>query len=212
MAPFLSPSSTDYAVFPGGTMRDKEARKGALAAVAVLAMLVGYAAPSLRAVPRRKKKEKHGAVSPNDPTSRLFDILNSSFGGKLSNLCLLADIYSDTSNPSQQYQRVLSVDYNKALYFGRFVIHARSVGKMTSEQLAIYNPEQIYHFGNRDGQVFDKTNPGPFGSETGDLYLAPPPGGGPLRTVPIDDSVTQEYEMLVSQYILPAVQKQAEKK
>jgi hypothetical protein len=193
-------------------MRDRVLRESVLAAVTVLAILLGCAASSLYAVPRKKKKEKNGAVSANDLTARLFDIFNSSLGGKLNDRYVLADIYSDPSNPSQQYQRVLKVDYNKDLYFGRFVIHARSVGKMSAQQLAIYSPEQVYNFGGRDGQVFDKINPGPFGSETGDLYLAPPPSGGPLRTVPIDDSVTQEYQMLVSQYILPAVQKQVAQK
>jgi hypothetical protein len=193
-------------------MRNRDLREGVLAAVTVLAILLGCAMPSLYAVPRRKKKEKHGPVSPNDPTARVFDILNSSFGGKLDNLYVLGDVYSDSSNPSQQYQRILKVDYDKDLYFGRFVIHARSVGKMTPEQLAIYTQKQIYDFGGRDGQVFDKINPGPFGSETGDLYLTPPPNGGPLKPEPITDAVTQEYQMLVSQYILPAVQKQAAQK
>jgi hypothetical protein len=177
----------------------------------VVAILLGCSPPALHALPRRKKKEKHGQISPNDPTARLFEILNDSFGGKLSNFCVLADVYSDPSNPSQQYQRILSVDYNKDLYFGRFVIHARSVSKMTSEQLAIYTPAQIYKFGGRDGQVFDKINPGSFGAETGDLYLTPPPNGGPLRPEPINDDVAQEYNMLVSQYVLPAVQKAAQK-
>jgi hypothetical protein len=193
-------------------MQDKETRVGVLALVTLAAILLGCVTSSVYAVPRKKKKEKNGSVSPNDPTARLFDILNTSSGGKLNDLYLLADVYSDQSNPSQQYQRVLKIDYDKSLYFGRFVIHARSVSKMNGQQLAIYNSQQIYNFGGRDGQVFDKINPGPFGSETGDLYLAPPPGGGPLRTVPIDDSVTQEYEMLVSQYILPAVQKQSAQK
>ncbi len=193
-------------------MRDREIRHGALAAVTVVAILLGCFMSSLYAVPRRKKKEKNGSASSNGPTAQLFDILNSSFGGKLSNFYVLADVYSDPSNPGQQYQRILKIDYDKSLYFGKFAIHARSVGKMTSQQLAIYDPKQVYSFGGRDGQVFDKINPGPFGSETGDLYLAPPPGGGPLRTVPIDDSVTQEYQTLITQYILPAVKKLAAQK
>ncbi|HTV56988.1 MAG TPA: hypothetical protein VMI06_19005 [Terriglobia bacterium] len=193
-------------------MQDREIRNGVLPAVIIVAILLGCVMSSVYAVPRRKKKEKNGSASSNGPTAQLFDVLNSSFGGKLNNFYLLADVYSDPSNPGQQYQRVLNVDYDKSLYFGRFVIHARSVRKMTPEQLAIYDPKQVYSFGGRDGQVFDKINPGPFGSETGDLYLAPPPGGGPLRTVPIDDSVTQEYQVLVSQYILPAVKKLAAQK
>jgi hypothetical protein len=208
MMPFLPVARFQPpAVSQGGLMRVRDLREDVLTAVTILAILLGCATPSIHAVPRKKKKAKNGPVSPNDPTARLFDAINASLGGKLNDFYVLADVYSDPSNPSQQYRRVLQVDYNKDLYFGRFVIHARSVGKMTAAQLAIYSPKQIYEFGGRDGQVFDKINPGPFGSETGDLYLAPPPNGGPLRTVPIDDSVTQEYEMLVSQYILPAVQK-----
>jgi hypothetical protein len=175
------------------------------------ALLLAYPVPSLQALPRRKKKEKSGSVSPNDPTARLFEFLNNSDGGKLNDFCVLADVYSDPSDPSQQYQRVLKVDYNKNLYFGRFVIHARSVSKLTQQQLVIYTPKQVYDFGGRDGQVFDKISAGPFGSETGDLYLTPAPNG-PLRSSDIDDSVTQEYKMLVGQYILPAVQKQVAQK
>ena len=195
-------------------MRNRELSGAGVAAFGVLiglALLVGEAVPALHAVPRKKKKEKSGSVSANDPTARLFAILNNSDGGKLNDFYVLGDIYSDSSDPSQQYQRVLKVDYNKDLYFGRFVIHARSVSKMTPDQLAIYTPEQIYKFGGRDGQVFDKTNPGPFGSETGDLYLTPA-ANGPLRSSDVDDSVTQEYNMLVAQYILPALQKQAAQK
>jgi hypothetical protein len=192
-------------------MRKRDHSETALAALMSLAVLLGCAAPALQAAPRRKKREKNGPVSPNDPTAHLFDFLNSSDGGKLNDFYLLADVYSDPSNPSQQYQRVLKVDYNKDLYFGRLVIHARSVAKLTPEQLAIYTPAQIYKFGGSDGQVFDKTKPGPFGREPGDLYLARSPSG-PLRSTEADDSVVQEYKMLVSQYVLPAVQKQVAQK
>ena len=192
-------------------MRKRYLREQGLAAVVAVACLLCCAAPALHAVPRKKKKEKSGSVSANDATARLFDVLNTSDGGKLTDFYVLGDVYSDPSNPNDQYQRVLKVDYNKDYYFGRLVIHARSVAKMTPEQMAIYTPAQIYSFGGRDGQVFDKTNPGSFGSETGDLYLTPGPNG-PLRSSEVDDSVSQEYNMLVSQYILSAVQKQVAQK
>ncbi|MGH9446159.1 MAG: hypothetical protein ACRD3O_10575, partial [Terriglobia bacterium] len=183
-----------------------QSASAAVAAGLAVLLLLGFGAPKLRAVPRRRKKAKHSAVSANDPTARLFDLLNNSFEGKLSGLYVLAGIYSSSSNPAQQFQRVLRVTYDKDLYFGKFSIHARSVVKMTPQQLAIYSPEQIFNFGGQDGEVFEKINPGPFGSETGDLFLSA--AGGPLRTAPITDEITQEYNALVSQYILPAVQKQ----
>lgn len=193
-------------------MKKRHLRVQELGAVLAVACFSFCVLPALHAVPRHKKRLRSGSVSANDPTARLFDVLNASDGGKLTDFYVLGDVYSDPSNPSQQYQRVLKVDYNKDYYFGRLSIHARSVAKMTPEQMAIYTPAQIYSFGGRDGQVFDKTNPGPFGSETGDTYLAPGPNNGPLRTLAIDDSVTQEYNMLVSQYILPAIQKQLAQK
>ncbi|MGH9328205.1 MAG: hypothetical protein ACRD2B_16170 [Terriglobia bacterium] len=159
---------------------------------------------ALEAAPRHKKEKKTATSS--GPTAQLYNTLNNSYGGKL-NTYLLADIYSDPSNPSQQYQRVIHVIYNKDLYFGRFTIHVRSVGKLNSQQLAIYNPEAIFKFGNSDSQEFEKINPGAFG-ETGDLFLEAR-NGEPLAEAPVTDEVRQEYEMLVTKYILPAVQKQA---
>ncbi len=190
-------------------MRIHNARIALGAALGAL-LLLGFGAPALRAVPPRKKKAKNGAVSPNDPTARLFDLLNNSLGGKLSALYILADVYTDPTNPAQQFQRVLRVTYDKDLYFGRFSIHARSVAKMTAQQLAIYTPEQIFTFGGQDGEVFERTNPGPFGSETGDLFLRS--AVGPLKTTDITDQITQEYNTLLTQYILPAVQKQTAQK
>lgn len=181
--------------------------RGALVMAVALAIVAGCVTPALQARPRKRKKEKNSTVSANDPTAKLFQVLNDSYSGKVSDLYILADVYSDASDPSQQYQRVLKVDYNKDAYFGRLAIHVRSVGKMTAEQLAIYTPQQIYKFGGSDGEVFDKTNPGPFGAETGDVFLSAA-DNGPLRTSEITDAVTAEYNNLVTQYILPAVQKQ----
>lgn len=175
----------------------------ALALLVAVGILVALA--PLQAAPRRKKTKKDTASLVNDPTAKLFRTLDESYGGKLDTY-LLADVYSDPSNPSQQYQRVLHVVYNKSLYFGRFTIHVRSVGKMNSEQLATYNPQSIFSFGGQDTQEFEKINPGPFGG-TGDLFLEAS-DGHPLSGSAVTDDVSQEYEMLMTKYILPAVEKQ----
>ena len=156
-----------------------------------------------------KKKRKSEKFSSNDATGRLFNILNSSFGGKLE-IYLLADIYADPAHPSVQYQRVLDVTYDESLYFGRFTIHVRSVGKMNPQQLIVYTPKQIFDFGNRDTQEFEKINPGPFGA-TGDLYLRAT-DDNPPSSAQITDEVRQQYETILNQYIMPAVQKEAAKK
>ena len=164
------------------------------------------AAIFLQMASQGQAKSKHRAGSnPNDPTSRLFQVLDDSYGGKLPNLYLLADVYSDPANPGQQFQRVLRVDYDKSRFFGRFMIIVRSVGKLTSTQLQSYTPQQVYDFGETDSAKYEKINPGPFGGN-GDLYLQAT-GNGPLQTTPITDKVRQEYGQLVTKYILPAVEK-----
>ncbi|HEV2419036.1 MAG TPA: hypothetical protein VGX94_14665 [Terriglobia bacterium] len=163
-------------------------------------------APPLRALPRKHKPKE--AVAANDPTSRLYQMADQSLNGKFS-LYLLANIYTDPSTGSQ-FQRVLRVTYDKTLYFGRFTIHVRSVSKLTPDQLATYTPEDIFNYGNADTAEFEKINPGSFG-KTGDLYLAAS-NGQPLASAPIDSDVQSRYETLVTDYILPAVEKQAGQK
>jgi hypothetical protein len=175
-------------------------RKTAVLGAFCVALVLIEAPIQLQA--RRKHKS---AANPNDPTTRLFQILDTSYGGKLSNLYLLADLYSDSANPGEQYQRVLMVNYDKSLFFGRFTIDIRSVGKLTKSQLDSYTPKVVFSFGDRDTAKFEKINPGPFG-EQGDLYLSAT-GGGPLQQSPISDDVRQEYDMLLTKYILPAVEK-----
>ncbi len=178
-----------------------------LVTLAVVVLALCAVTPS-QAIPlHRKKKEKH-AVSPNDPTVQLFNLFNNSLGGKLSGLYLLADVYPNPANPAEQYQRVLSVTYDKSLFFGRLVIHVRSVDKLSPSQLAIYSPKQIFNFGGSDTEVFDRTQPGSFGDESGDLYLHSA-ASSPLASAPITDAVAEEYNMLVTKYILPAVRKRA---
>lgn len=138
-------------------------------------------------------------------TGQLYALLNESFGGRLSNFYILADQYPDPKNPKSQLQHVLSVTYNKSLFFGRFVIKVRSIGKPTADQLKTYTPKQLFGFGETDSQEFEKIQPGPFGS-AGDLYLREDDGGS-LASAPITDEVRDAYNRFVTQYILPSLQK-----
>lgn len=164
-------------------------------------------APGAWAFPRRHKKKE--AASENGPTAQLYRLLDNSMGGKL-NIYILANVYSEPSKPAQEFQRVLHVLYNKDLYFGRFVIHSRSVSKLTQEQMVIYTPEQIFNYADRDSAKFEKINDGPFG-QTGDLYLLAT-DDHPPASAPITDAVQQEYNMLLTDYIIPAVEKQVSAK
>ncbi|MGH9450060.1 MAG: hypothetical protein ACRD11_05900 [Terriglobia bacterium] len=174
-----------------------------LAWVIVILCLAACGASSLNAAPRRHKKKE--SVSGNGPTARLYQLLDQSMDGKLD-IYLIANIYPDPSKPGQQFQRVLHVVYNKNLYFGRFTIHCRSVSKLTPDQLSTYTPEQVFNFANADSEEFEKIKEGTFG-QTGDLYLLAS-GDLPLSSSPITSEVQQEYDTLLTAYILPAVQKQ----
>lgn len=151
------------------------------------------------------RHEKETFINTNSPTYKLYQLLNDSYGGKLSNFYLLADVYAEPQNPKEEFQRVLRVDYDKNSYFGRFRIFVRVVGKLTQAQLKTYNAKQIYKFGESDSAEFEKIDPGPFG-QSGDLYLKATTNG-PLAPATITDQVRKEYEMLVTQYILPALEK-----
>ncbi len=179
----------------------KHRRTTARAAICALILF------SQGASPLQAKKKHRPQGNPNDPTSRLFQLLDNSYDGKLNDLYLLADVYSDPANPGKQYQRVLRVDYDKSRFFGRFRIFVRSVAKLTPTQLQTYTPQQIYDFGEKDSAKFEKINPGPFG-QNGDLYLQAN-GNGPLQTAPITENVRQQYDFLLTKYILPAVEKKS---
>lgn len=161
----------------------------------------------LIAVPCAWAKRKKESVSPDDPTYMLYQLLDNSFGGKLTDFYLLANIHADPQNPKIQLQRVLRVDYDKNRYFGRFRVYVRSVSKLTPAQLKTYNPKQIFQFAESDDAEFEKIDPGPLG-ETGDLYLKAT-GNGPLAPATITDAVRQEYELLITKYILPALKKKS---
>jgi hypothetical protein len=177
-----------------GDVRKKKYPVVFLTAVCLLAVVL----PSAWA---RKKK----AVSPDDPTYMVYQLLDNSYDGKLSDFYLLAGVYADPQDPSNQLQRVLRVDYDKNSYFGRFRIYVRSVGKLTPAQMKTYDPKQIYDFGESDQMEFEKINPGPLG-ETGDLYMEAT-NSGPLAPAPVTDAARQEYDNLITKYILPALKK-----
>jgi hypothetical protein len=157
------------------------------------------------ATPGACGKEKKPVVDTNDPTYRLFQLLDTERGGKLENLFVLGDVFPDPKNPAQELQHVFKIEYDKNRYFGKFRIYVRSVSKLSAQQLETYTPEQIYDFGNRDQEKFEKIEPGTFGQE-GDLYFQAS-DDRPLHTAPTTDAVRKSYELYVTQYILPALQK-----
>jgi len=150
-------------------------------------------------------KEKTPVVSPDDLTLRLYQLLDTSYGGKLSEFYLLGDVYKDPKTPDKELQHIFKAEYEKARGFGKFRLYVRSVDKLTPGQLKDYTPKQIYEFGNEDVEKFTKTDPGPFG-KTGDLYFQATPDG-PLATVPITDEVRKEYEAYITQWLFPALEK-----
>jgi len=150
-------------------------------------------------------KEKTPAVSPNDLTLRLYQLLDGSYGGKLSDFYVLGDVYKDPKTPDKELQHIFKAEYDKARGFGKFGLYVRSVDKLTPGQLKDYTLQKIYEFGNEDVEKFSKTDPGPFG-KTGDLYLQATPDG-PLATAPITDEVRKEYEAYITQWLLPALEK-----
>ncbi|HEV2245555.1 MAG TPA: hypothetical protein VGW37_02780, partial [Terriglobia bacterium] len=176
-------------------VRNKKYMVATLAAISLLAIV----APSAWA------KRKHDSVNPDDPTYKLYQLLNDSSGGKLTDCYLLANLYPDPLDPSNELQRVIRVDYDKGRFFGRLRIYVRSVGQLTPAQMKIYDAKQVFDFGESDSAQYEKINPGELG-ETGDLYLRAS-ADGPLASVPITDEARQDYDMLITKYILPALQK-----
>jgi len=152
-------------------------------------------------------KDKPAPVDPNDPTLRLFQFLDDSRGGKLTEFYILGDTYTgkDANNQDAELQHVLMVEYDKTRVFGKLTIHVRSVSKLAPEQLKTYTLKQIFDFGVDDMEKFVKTEPGQLG-RTGDLYVAST-GDRPLASAPITDEARKRYEFFVTQYVMPAVQK-----
>jgi len=152
-------------------------------------------------------KEKASQIGPNDPTVRLYALLDSKYNGKVDDFYMLADMFNDPKNPGQQ-QHVIHIDYSKNRAFGKLSIHVRTVGQLTPEQLKAYDSKQIYDFAETDTAKFTKTDPGSFG-KPGDVYFEPSSEGGPMGTVPITPEVQAQYEHYVTQYLLPALEKKA---
>ena len=115
-------------------------------------------------------KEKPLVVSPDDLTLRLFQLLDSSYGGKLAELYVIGDVYKDPKIQDKELQHVFKAEYEKDRAFGRLRLYVRSVDKLTPGQLKDYTPKQVYDFAEVDVEKFTKTDPGPFG-RTGDLYF-----------------------------------------
>jgi hypothetical protein len=153
-------------------------------------------------------KEKAPQISPNDPTVRLYNLLDSKYNGKLEDYFVVADVVNDPKNPGQAQQHVLRVEYNKDRAFGKLNIYVRTVAQLTPEQMKTYNPKQIFDFGEADSAKFTKTDPGPFG-KVGDVYFEPSRDGGALGTVTATPEVQAQYERFVTQYLLPALEKKA---
>lgn len=149
-------------------------------------------------------RTRRDSVDPNDPTYRLFSLLDRSYGGKLTDFYLLADVYADSSQPGRILQHVLLVNYDKDLFFGRLTIRVRGVSQPTPGQLSEYTPAQIYGFGS-DVEKFEKIDPGPFG-ESGDVYFRAA-GDRALAAAPITGAAKSEYESLLHRYILPALER-----
>src|SRR5689334_10650234 len=147
-------------------------------------------------------KDKPVPVDPNDATARLFQLLDGSHEGKLSDFYILGDLYKDknSANPDQELQHVLSVDYDKNRGFGKLNIHVRSLDKLGPEQLKTYTAKQIFDFGEYDLEKFVKSVPGPLG-QPGDVYLLAD-ADHPLHDTPITDDVRKEYDFYVTQLII----------
>jgi hypothetical protein len=174
----------------------------------IIALTLGMAMAGLLATivtPGARGREKKPPVDTNDPTYRLFQLLDTTRGGKLGSFFVLGDVYPDPQNPAQELQHVFKIEYDKSRYFGRFRIYVRSVSKLSAQQLKTYTPEQVYDFGNKDQEKFEKIEPGPFG-QPGDLYFQAT-GDLPLRTAPTTEEVRKRYEFFLTQYILPALKK-----
>jgi hypothetical protein len=151
-------------------------------------------------------KEKVPAVSPDDPTLRLYQLLDGQYGGKLDGFCIIGDVFNDPKKPDHPEQHIFRVEYEKSRAFGRLRIYVRTVDKLTADQLKTYTPKQIYDYAETDSEKFTKTDPGYFG-KTGDIYSLPVSEGGPLATAPITDEVRSAYERYVTNFLLPALQK-----
>jgi hypothetical protein len=150
-------------------------------------------------------REKTPFVNPNDPTVKLYALLDTKHDGKLEEFYFLGDVFKDASHPDQEWQHVILAEYNKNLFFGRFKMTVRSISKPTPDQLKAYTVKALYDFGS-DSARFAKIDPGTFGQK-GDLYMVVA-ADKPIASAPITPEVQATYEKYVSQYLLPALEKE----
>jgi hypothetical protein len=165
-----------------------------------LAVASGSWTPSLRA------KDKTVPIDPNDPTLRLYQLLDSTHGGKLVDFYVIADVYKNPDNPNEELQHILRVEYDKDRGFGKLNIYVRSVGKIHPDQMKTYTPKEFYDFGLSDLEKYVKTDAGPFG-KPGDVYLRAE-RDRPLASAGVTDEVRKTYESFLTLYLMPALQKQ----
>ena len=151
------------------------------------------------------RSKKNPPSNPNDPTYRLFQLLNATHGGTLKDFCVVADVYRGSKDPNRELQHVLRVEYTKNRYFGRFRIYVRSVDKLSAAQLKTYTPAQLYEFGGVDEEKFEKIDPGPFGQQ-GRCSTFRRRGRSPAECS-MTDTVRSTYESYLTQYVLPALEK-----
>jgi hypothetical protein len=74
-------------------MRSRK-RKLVVVCSAVLMLLVFGASAD-----RMGAKDRTSPTNPNDPTFRLFSLLDSKYNGKVDDFCMLADLINDPKNP-----------------------------------------------------------------------------------------------------------------
>jgi hypothetical protein len=150
-------------------------------------------------------KEKNPPTPANDPTAKLFNLLDNSYGGKLSDFYVFADVYKDPPHPDEEWQHILRIEYNKNLFFGKLKIYVCSISKPTDAQLKTYTVKQMYDFGSVSSK-FEKITAGQFGQK-GDLYLHTE-GDMPLASAQVTPEVQTAYDKYLTQYLIPALEKQ----
>jgi hypothetical protein len=149
-------------------------------------------------------REKKPATSANDPTTKVFRLLDTSYDGKLEDFYVLGETFTDPAHPGVEWQHVLQVEYSKDKVFGKFSFTVRNISKPTPDQVKAYTTKALYDFGS-NAEKYLKTSAGPFG-QTGDVYLHAGPDS-PLASDPITPEVEAAYEKYLTGTILPALEK-----
>ena len=106
-------------------------------------------------------KDKAPQVSPNDPTVRLYNLLDSKYNGKLDDFYVLADVFNDPKNPGQHNSTFSASITARTGHLGNFNIHVRTVAQLTPEQLKTYTPKQIFDFAETDSGEVHQDRSGP---------------------------------------------------